>query len=152
MALADGWDIENLTTRGDVNTVNRSGYFLEIFTNVWASICGVAGTPVVPLDVPSFDDGGLLDFVTLKNNPVWQRSASIALGLARADRVEIRIYDVGGRLVRRLADRFFATGEHEVVWDGRDEGGRRAARGVYFARVKYRTTRLDAVKKVTVLR
>ena len=109
-------------------------------------------TPVVPLDVPSFDDGALLDFVTLKNNPVLAGSAAISLGLAQSDRVEIRIYDVGGRLIRSLANRYFPAGEHELVWDGLDDGGRRMARGVYFTRVRYLGSTFAAVRKVTVLR
>jgi hypothetical protein len=152
MAQVDGWNIEHLTSRFDANTVGRSGYFHKLFTNVWAQICGVAGTPVVPLDVPQLGDAVPVDFVALKNNPVRRGHAVIELGLARADRVAIRIYDVGGRLVRTLANRNFAAGRHDVVWDGLDDHGRRAARGIYFSRVHYRSSPLTAVKKVTVLR
>jgi hypothetical protein len=152
MALMDGWDIENLTTRFDTNTINRSAYFFEIFTNVWAAFCGVAGTPLVPLDVPSFGNGDLVDFVTLKNNPVRTGLATVSIGVANPDRVEIKVYDLGGRLVRTLVDRLFAPGRHEVVWDGLDDGGRRAARGVYFSRVRYRGSQFAVVRKVTVLR
>ena len=151
-SLVDGWDIEHLTTRNDPNTLGRSGYFLKIFTNVWAKIWPVAGTPVVPLDVPSFADGGLVNFVNLKNNPLRTGSAEVSLGLAKADRVEVKVYDVGGRLIRTLADHQFEAGPHTLVWDGRDNGGRQVARGVYFTQVKYRNAKFALAKKLIVLK
>jgi flagellar hook assembly protein FlgD len=37
--------------------------------------------------------------------------------------------------VRALESGSFAAGRHVLAWDGRDESGRLAAPGVYFARV-----------------
>ena len=48
---------------------------------------------------------------------------------------EIVIYSVDGRLVRRLSEAL-PNGESSLTWDGRDDGGSRAASGVYFARVQ----------------
>ncbi len=47
--------------------------------------------------------------------------------------VELRLYDASGRLVRRLLDRKLAPGTHVTTWDGRNEEGRAAPAGVYFA-------------------
>ena len=44
----------------------------------------------------------------------------------------LRIYDVKGVLVRTLVDEARSSGQHIVVWNGRDESGRMAAAGVYF--------------------
>ena len=44
----------------------------------------------------------------------------------------LAVYDVGGRLVRRLAGE---AHEGEITWDGRDATGRRSASGVYFVRL-----------------
>lgn len=52
-----------------------------------------------------------------------------------AARVTLAVYDVSGRIVRRLVDDARAAGEYRIEWDGRDEGGRSAASGVYFARL-----------------
>jgi hypothetical protein len=150
--LVDGWDIEHLTNPSDVNTLDRNGYFYKLFTNVWGKLCAVAGTPIVPLDVPQLGGDGLLDQVLLLNNPMLHRQAGIRLRLAKPDRVEVRIYDVGGRLVRALADRWFATGEHDVVWDGLDDAGAPVRGGVYFSRVKSRSLGVLANRKITVLR
>jgi hypothetical protein len=50
--------------------------------------------------------------------------------------VDLRVYDVAGRLVRTLASQSpQGAGEHDVVWDGRSDGGQRVGRGVYFCRL-----------------
>ena len=52
--------------------------------------------------------------------------------LARAGVVDVAVHDVRGRLVRNLvAGEHAAAGVHELAWDGRHEGGRPAASGVY---------------------
>lgn len=51
-------------------------------------------------------------------------------------RVRITVYDLKGRLVRVVTDRVLAAGEHEAVWDGRNEKGQRVGSGVYFCRME----------------
>ncbi|MGH7724236.1 MAG: galactose oxidase-like domain-containing protein [Candidatus Eiseniibacteriota bacterium] len=58
--------------------------------------------------------------------------ATIAYTLPASQHVRIRIHDVAGRLIRTLVDRVVAAGPGEVVWDGRDDGGRRVSPGVFF--------------------
>jgi hypothetical protein len=48
--------------------------------------------------------------------------------------VDIGVYDVAGRMVRRLASGYQAAGRHLVSWDGSDAAGVRARSGVYFVR------------------
>jgi hypothetical protein len=49
--------------------------------------------------------------------------------------VTIRIYDVGGRLVRILVDGFQPAGRKAATWYGKDDRGNDAAVGVYFYRM-----------------
>jgi hypothetical protein len=84
-------------------------------------------------------------------NPVRSGMAKLVFGVERTERVEISIYDVGGRRVRKLADRVFEGGRsHELLWDGADDSGRRQGAGVYFYRVK--SGSFTGQKKLTVLR
>lgn len=46
--------------------------------------------------------------------------------------VSIRIYDVGGRLVRILVDGYETAGRKSVAWQGQDKRGNSVAAGVYF--------------------
>jgi flagellar hook assembly protein FlgD len=52
--------------------------------------------------------------------------------------VSITIYDATGRLVRRLvSDTDQGPGRQLVAWNGRDDGGRRVASGVYVYEVTF---------------
>ena len=52
--------------------------------------------------------------------------------------VRLGIYNLQGRLVRTLVSGVSPGGRHEVVWDGRQDGGGRASSGVYFCRLEAR--------------
>jgi predicted outer membrane repeat protein len=61
---------------------------------------------------------------------------TISFAVPRNEDVEVAIYGVDGRRVAVLLREMLAAGQHEVVWSGRDQGGRPAASGVYFVRIK----------------
>ena len=52
--------------------------------------------------------------------------------LTAAGPVELRIYDVQGRLLRKLVEGRKPAGSHGVVWDGRDGDGSSVPTGTYF--------------------
>lgn len=61
----------------------------------------------------------------------------VAYSLSSAQRVEVAVFDVGGRLVRRLVtDARQDAGPHQLEWDGADGEGRPAASGFYVVRVQ----------------
>ena len=54
--------------------------------------------------------------------------------------VEVFLYDLQGRLVRRLVEqRALSTGSYGIAWDGRDEQGAVAPPGIYLARLRVDT-------------
>ncbi len=60
---------------------------------------------------------------------------SFVVGGSGAAPVSVVVYDVSGRRVRRLWEGLAPPGARSLVWDGRDDGGARAASGIYLARV-----------------
>jgi hypothetical protein len=82
-------------------------------------------------------------------NPT-RAATSIRYRLGRAGRVDLSIYDIGGRLVRTLAAGRFPAGDRAVAWDGRDESGRHVTAGVYLYRLT--TDRIRAERKMQLLR
>jgi hypothetical protein len=64
-------------------------------------------------------------------NP-FTRETSLALALPEPAQVQLRVYDVSGRLVRILLSGEMPAGVHEVRWDGKDDTGRPTAAGIYF--------------------
>ncbi len=69
-------------------------------------------------------------------SPSGDRFVRIRYRLEAPRRVEIRIFDFGMNLVRRLADDFQNEGEREVSWDGTDDDGARVPNGTYFYAVE----------------
>jgi hypothetical protein len=63
-------------------------------------------------------------------------STVIRFSLPASSRVTLVVYDVTGRVVRRLLDAEMPVGESDVTWDGLDESGQPVANGLYFYRLK----------------
>jgi hypothetical protein len=86
---------------------------------------GVAGAGAAPRGI---------SFGAARPNPfVHGTHMEITLDQARA--VELVVWDVAGREVRRLVDGVLTGGTHEMWWDGRDQAGRQMPAGIYFARL-----------------
>jgi flagellar hook assembly protein FlgD len=67
-------------------------------------------------------------------NP-FNPTTRIGFTLPEASHVNIRIFDVHGRLVATLLDRALPAGAGDVLWNGRDERGAAVSSGVYFYRL-----------------
>jgi hypothetical protein len=153
VTLTDGWDMWNMFSRYGGNTVGRLQYFMDVLVNVFGSIC--PWTPQPTIDVPQNTARTVnVDFLgNVWGNPmVAGGKAIVRFGLAKADRVEVKVYDVTGRLVKTLADRNFQAGEQSLTWDGSNDQGQVVPRGVYFTQVKFINSRFVDAKKVTVLK
>jgi hypothetical protein len=63
-------------------------------------------------------------------------ATAISFSLKERSHVTLRIFRVNGELVRTLVDDVLDTRLHKVLWDGKDEGGRKVSSGVYFCRLE----------------
>ncbi len=57
------------------------------------------------------------------------------LALPERAQVALGVFDINGRRVRMLCEDVLEAGTHSVTWNGRDDSGRGAATGLYFARL-----------------
>lgn len=60
--------------------------------------------------------------------------------------VELKIYDIGGRLVKTLCVSEDSWGYQEVTWDGRSDRGQQVGSGVYFCVLCWRGEILESAK------
>jgi hypothetical protein len=60
---------------------------------------------------------------------------SFAFTLAEPMRIDLAVYDVGGRLVRSILAEDLPAGTYRESWDGRSDAGEEVASGVYFVRL-----------------
>ena len=80
-------------------------------------------------------------------NPVTK----ISFELASPTVVDLKIYDLQGRLVRTLmTGEMVVTGKHETEWNGRDERGGKVATGVYLYRLV--TDRFSGSRRMTLIK
>jgi len=82
-------------------------------------------------------------------NPV-RGSTTINFALSRTEPVKLRIYDLAGRCVRTLVNGSLPQGPGSLVWDGRDNGGKLAAGGVYLYRLE--TKKETRTRKLLLVR
>ncbi len=71
-------------------------------------------------------------------NP-FNPATTVGYHLPRPAQVKITLFDTQGRVVCRLWDGFRPAGRHTLVWNGLDDGGRKAPSGVYFYRLEAKT-------------
>ncbi len=69
-------------------------------------------------------------------NP-FNPTTTIAFSVRSAGaRIELGVYNIAGELVRTLTDGDVPGGQHTIIWNGRDDGGRQVSSGVYFVRLE----------------
>jgi hypothetical protein len=66
--------------------------------------------------------------------------------------VQVGIYDIQGRIVRHLVDTRQYPGNHEILWDGRNDNKKEVNSGVYFIRLVFSGIELMKPKKITLIR
>jgi hypothetical protein len=98
------------------------------------------------------DGGDALPGLRLSQNRPnpFDQVTRIGYSLARRGPVSLRVYDIGGRLVRTLVSDTREAGSYHARWDGRDERGRAAAPGIYLCRLEAEGTTLS--KKMLLIR
>ena len=135
------------------NTLSFSPFTLANTANVPAS----TNTFIVAArfkHLASFVDvgphGSIAALATPWPNPA-RSMTHVRWAMAREGEAQVRVMDLGGRLVRTLHDGAAAAGEHSSMWDLRDGNDARVAPGLYFVRFEApgqvaRTTRLVVMK------
>lgn len=74
----------------------------------------------------------------------------LAFDLPREGRVVVEVFDLQGRRVDQLADRWFEAGLQQVVWTGSDSWGRNVASGTYLVRLRSGIENVN--KRITLVR
>lgn len=120
-----------------INLGTGAASFVKVETNDqgWEGLAVVPVQPAITTAVPPriLAPGPALALAVSPSPFVDRARVAFVLGAAAQARVDV--FDVSGRLVRRLGAGPFAAGSHVLEWDGRDGTGAPAAAGVYFVRL-----------------
>jgi hypothetical protein len=89
---------------------------------------------------------------TLKKNypNPFNPETTIEFSLARSEKVQLAVYNIKGQRVKTLYDGYRSAGDHQVVWNGRDERGRELPSGVYLYRLV--TDKEEITRKMMILK
>ncbi|HOH47449.1 MAG TPA: FlgD immunoglobulin-like domain containing protein, partial [Candidatus Cloacimonadota bacterium] len=96
-------------------------------------------TIAISLQVVDNDDPSANPVITklVGNYPnPFNPETSIRFSLKEAGNVSLRIYNLRGQLVRTLVNGSYQSGNHTVVWNGRDNNGNSVSSGVYMYRME----------------
>jgi hypothetical protein len=116
-----------LTYSGWAPTVNCKTYNTM---RIWGELCDFEG-----IEEQKPERQAARAALDIAQNP-FRSSATINFTLSKSGTVSIRIYDAGGRLVRRLAEGRAALGSHTLSWDGRDDRRNLLPGGLYFCTLR----------------
>ena len=147
ISIVDGFQLASLGAGGSLYSVGATEYYWNVLTHLTGGLNPVNGT--APTGVG--ENPNVVNFLALlSENPFRSGAAKISFGIAKREKVELKVYDVAGRLVKTLANREFEAGSHSIFWDGSNNDGRQVSRGVYFYQLH--TPSFVSQKKLAVLK
>jgi hypothetical protein len=155
--VSDGWQIYNF------DLSNYAGEFINIrvrFASTNATDKGLFidhfvlyGT-VLTTDV---DEDSPFTTATPKKAALHQNypnpfnpKTTINVDLPQKQHIDLKIYDVSGKLVKTLVSGEQDAGYHSIVWDGKDDTGKAVNSGVYIYRIDAENYR--AIKRMILLK
>jgi hypothetical protein len=102
------------------------------------------------VDNTALELSGMPTSLSLSPNP-FSRTTDIRLQMADKSEFRLQVLDIAGRLVTDLSEQSSVIGNQiSVIWDGRDDQGRKVSSGVYFIRLV--TAEMAVIKKAVILR
>lgn len=82
-------------------------------------------------------------------NP-FNPSCTLSFQLDKSGRADLAIYNAKGQKVRSLHSGNLSAGDNQILWDGKDDGGKNLASGLYFARLS--TDRGSVTRKLLLIK
>ncbi|MEE9553087.1 MAG: T9SS type A sorting domain-containing protein [candidate division Zixibacteria bacterium] len=82
-------------------------------------------------------------------NP-FNAETKISFTIPKPGQVEISVFDILGRRVRKLIEGQYRSGTHDVIWDGKNDTGRILSSGIYFYAIQ--TEHYNQSKKMLMLK
>lgn len=105
---------------------NKSSYSEAIIFTVAASV-----------GIQQIDNDSPAEFSLSQNYPnPFNPTTTISYSLDKDSEVEVNIFDISGKLITTLRNKYQTQGEHSITWNGIDASGSKVGAGVYFYQMK----------------
>lgn len=147
----------------EVVTNNRSieeVFDYSVFNNyegIFEQGCLIAGSQ--PYSIVKFGNIGIshnntpnIDKIILNNNypNPFNPETNISFSIPLDQKVKLTIYNLKGQKVKKLINGQIVSGNHSVVWNGKDDNGKQVGSGLYFYNLK--TDDKEISKKMLLLK
>ncbi len=97
--------------------------------------------------------GNILPLITELNgnypNP-FNPTTIINYSLAEEGNIELIVFNIKGQKVKTLINEIMTAGNHQIIWDGKDENSKAVSSGIYF--YKMNTNNYTSTKKMILLK
>jgi hypothetical protein len=104
---------------------------------------------VVSHELPLPETFGISSCYPNPFNPI----TSVQFTTPTTEYVTLNIYDITGRLVKKLVDGYMTAGYHEVTWNGTNSANKQVSSGVYFAKLTSDSNNLNtSIEKLVLLK
>lgn len=134
VAVRTALPIVFLITDGHTNMItDSSGYLLvtPVTINGEITIESVTALPESHDNIPG-------EFELRANYPnPFNAHTRIDFSLNESGSVKLDIYDIQGRLVRKLLNGYYEAGFYGQIWDGRSDAGKPLASGIYLYKLTF---------------
>jgi len=105
---------------------------------------------ITGVDAPSESSSGIIPVafaVGSYPNP-FNLATRIRFELPQAAEIGLTVFDLAGNTVQELTRGQFATGRHEVAWNGKNKTGVDLSTGIYLIRLQYRVANSDKAAQI----
>ncbi len=127
----------------DRNNVGEDGYtMLEKYIN--------SLVPEIPSSI-NVNKNIVTDFTLIQNYPnPFNPNTTIQYTIPVAGFVDVRIYDIRGKLVRNLFNGYKSNGQHSILWDGLNDQHMAVSSGIYLGLITF--NKKDKIIKMHLIR
>lgn len=88
-------------------------------------------------------NGALRPFILMQNYPnPFNPNTTIQYQLPKAGKVELKIYNIAGQVVKTLVNESQKEGTYKINWNGKNNQNQQVANGAYIYQLKYDTKML----------
>jgi len=113
--------------------------------------CYSGGNNAVSIEYEIIENiSGLISSLSNYPNP-FNPETTIHFNLMKDDRVTLDVFNLRGQKVVTLLDEFLSSGEHDVIWDGKNNDGDFVASGIYLYKINV-SGRHSSTKKMMLLK
>jgi len=139
-------------THTDVDIDTDVEYFYRVAGNVgyWTDYSNTVSVLIESLDLDE-DSKILSDYKIHQNYPnPFNPVTTLSYELAKAGPVNIVIYDMNGRIVKNLLNKYQNAGLNSIKWDATSDQGKQVSAGMYIYRIE--TPGIKQSKKMLLIK